>query len=514
MVKKAPGVLVIMDGWGEAPASRGNAIKLARTSNLDKLSASFPKTFLRACGKDVGLPVGIVSGSETGHENIGAGRVVEQAVTKISAGINSGTFFKNPVLVGAMRYVNFSKERSLHLMGLVGPGTSPHSDIDHLLALLVMAKRFKVERVYLHLFSDGRDSKIRGALEYFQTVENFTKELGVGKIATISGRYFAMDRNKKWERTRKAYEAIVNSKAERARSWQEAFKRAYERGFTDEFIPPTWIENEKSEPVARVREEDAVIFFNFRSDRARQLTKSFTQEDFSGFEREDELEDIFFVAMTDFGPDLPLQTAFLSMELRETLPIALKNFRQLYVAETEKYAHVTFFLNGGYADPVAGEERIQIPSPDVSSYAQVPEMSAFETTEKVCESLRNKKHDFITLNLANPDMLGHTGDLLKVVKACEVVDECVGKIAKEVLRKNGFLVVTSDHGNADEMYNLETGEISVEHSKNPVPFMLIGEDLKKIKLKDQGVLAQVAPTIFEVFGVERPGIYKDSLIIK
>lgn len=502
MPKIPPFILIILDGWGLAPAGPGNAISLAQTPTMDFLLKTYPCGQLIAHGKKVGLPNDQEGNSEAGHINLGGGRIVDQDAVIINKSINEGTFFKNP----AFREVEFhikKNKSSLHLIGMLSNGQSAHSDPRHLLALLTFCQIKNLNPVYLHLFTDGRDSPPFSALSLIKKLSQaLNKNI---KIVTIIGRFYAMDRNKIWERTQKAYNALVLGEGERGEDSLKAIKQAYDKSYSDEFIPPTIITPNKG----RINDNDAILFFNLRSDRVRQLTKTFVQTNFESknpgtFKRKKILKNILFVAMTDFGPDLDnILTAYPSVDLNNTLPMVLKEKRQLYIAESEKYAHVTYFFNGGYADPVAGEKRSLIPSPKVDSYARSPEMSAGRITENVLDYLRYNRFDFITVNFANPDMIGHTGDIKAGIKAIEVVDQCLKKIIKIILSKNGYAIITADHGNIEEMLDPKTGEIDTEHSTNPVPFIIVSPFTENYKLKN-GILADVAPTVLKLMGIQKP----------
>ncbi|PIP17446.1 MAG: phosphoglycerate mutase (2,3-diphosphoglycerate-independent) [Parcubacteria group bacterium CG23_combo_of_CG06-09_8_20_14_all_35_9] len=502
-----PFVLIILDGWGLAPPNRGNAVTLAKTPGMNSLWEKYPHSTLVAYGEKVGLPDGQDGNSEAGHMNLGAGRIVKQDSVYIAEDIKDRTFFKNTAFREAIKHLRKYKTK-LHLMGLLSGNQSAHMSPEHLYALLELAKREGLDPVILHLFTDGRDSSQHAAINLLKKLEASFKNKE--KIATISGRFYAMDRKKVWRRIEKVYNAMVLGEGERAKSAEGAIVRAYNRGQTDEFIPPTVIER-NGKLNGLIQDNDIIFFFNLRSDRARELTKTFVQEHFSelnpgAFERKKMPKNIRFVAMTDFGPDLPhVLTAFPGRDVEKSLPMVLKGFRQLYIAESEKYAHITYFFNGGYADPVAGEKRIRIVSPNVDHYDDTPEMSAYEITETVLKKIKQKAFDFIAVNFANPDMIGHTGNLKAGIKAVEVVDECIGKIVKEVLRKKGTAIVTADHGNAEEMINLETGEVDTKHSTNPVPFIVINQKLKikKQKLK-KGILSDVAPTILKIMNLPQP----------
>ncbi len=502
-----PLILIILDGWGIAKSGKGNAIASAKTPNIDKFIKEYSYTELRASGISVGLPPKQDGNSEAGHMNIGAGRIVEQDAVKISRSINEGTFFKNPAFIEAIRHIEKNKS-NLHLMGMLSDGMSAHSDPDHILALLTLAKGFNVKNVYLHLFTDGRDSPKYAALKMIKKIEFSIKD--IGSIVSIMGRFYAMDRKKKWERSEKAYNALVSGDGRKAESPYAAVTEAYNRGENDEFIEP-YIIAAKGASAPRINHNDSVIFFNLRSDRARQLTKVFAQEDFNklnsgSFKRKKVLKNIKFIVMTDFGPDLGnILTAFPSVDLKGTLPMRLADLRQLYVAETEKYAHVTYFFNGGYSGTVAGEKQYMIPSPDVKSYDETPSMSTAELTKFVVDSLNNKRYDFIALNIAAPDMIGHTGNLAAGIKCCEEVDGYTNQIVKACLKAGGTALITADHGNIEEMINLETDEIDSEHSSNPVPFIFVNQKLSRsVKLRDSAVLADIAPTILELIGREKP----------
>jgi 2,3-bisphosphoglycerate-independent phosphoglycerate mutase len=512
-----PMILVILDGWGIAKPNQGNAIALAKTPTMAGIIKKYPNTLISASGKAVGLPPLQSGNSEAGHMNIGAGRIVEQDVVKISKSINDGTFFKNTSFREAIRQVRKNKSR-LHLMGMISNGMSAHSDPDHLLALLSFDKINEIKEVYLHLFTDGRDSPKYASLKLVEDIQKVFKNGEA--IATIIGRFYAMDRKKTWSRTEMAYDALVSGLGRRAESAQAAITESYNRGESDEFIEP-YVITKAGKPLPRIGSGDSVIFFNLRSDRARQFAKVFVQKDFNklnpgSFQRKKVLKDLLFVAMTDFGPDLAnILTAYPSVDLKKTLPMELKNLKQLYIAETEKYAHVTYFFNGGYADPVAGEARQVIPSPDVKSYDSTPSMSSEKLTREIIKNLNKPSYDFTVLNFAAPDMIGHTGNLEAGVKCCHEVDKFLGEIIKAYLQVNGTVLVTADHGNVEEMINLQTGEIDTEHSTNPVPFILINNRLDgKVKLRSGGVLGDIAPTILELLELEQPKEMTGKSLIK
>jgi len=510
-INKPPVVLLILDGWGLAPKSPGNAIELARKPNFDALWRQYPHTKLQASGRFVGLPADQPGNSEAGHMNIGAGRIVEQDSVLINREISAGKFFKNPAFSAAAKHVKKNKS-SLHIIGMLSDGKSAHSDPDHLLALIVWSRLQKIKNVYLHLFTDGRDSAPHGALKMVEALMRSLKNKEVNGrltgewIATIIGRYYAMDRKKDWSRTQRAYEAMVNAKGVFAKSPQEAITQSYNRGETDEFILPYVIKRD-GKPIARISDNDAVIFFNLRSDRARQMTKPFVQEEFNelnpgSFVRRKILKNIVFVAMTDFGPDLDsILTAYPSADLVNTLPRVIDGRKQLYIAEKEKYAHVTYFVNGGYANPIAGEDRIVVPSPQVPSYDLKPEMSVRQITSRLIKEL--PKHNFTLANFANPDMVGHTGNIPACIKAIEACDECIAKVKEAVLAQKGILIITADHGNADQMLDLQTNEMYTEHTSNPVPLIIVDPKNKKRRLKP-GKLGDIAPTILKLMNIDQP----------
>ena len=515
--KRMPLVCIILDGWGIWEEKKGNAITLAKTPNIDNVSKKYPMTLLNASGKYVGVPDGQPGNSEAGHMNIGAGRIVEQDNVVVSKSINTGTFFRNPAFLQAANHVN-KHNSNIHLMGLLSNGSSPHSDDDHLLSLISLYISKTKNKIYLHLFTDGRDSPPYSALKNLGNYKNVFDSQQV-KISTVMGRFYAMDRKKAWDRTKMAYEAMVNSQAEfEAEDALSAVSSAYNRGESDEYIKPTVIKKD-GKAIGPIKDNDAVIFFNFRSDRARQLTKVFGQEDFEeknpdAFKRENFPNDLIFVALTDFGPDLEnIFTAYPGIDVAESLPYALKGYRQLYVAETEKYAHITYFFNGGYDHPISGEVRINVPSKDVVSYAQAPEMSTLESADRVIQAVKKQEFDFILINFASPDMVGHTGDLKAAIQAIEYVDDSVGNILEATKAKDGVVVITADHGNVEEMINLKTGEVDTQHSINLVPFIIV-DDNQKYKLQKTGSLSNVAPTLLDILGVEKPQLMVAESLIK
>jgi len=513
---KSPTLLIILDGYGIAKPSKYNAITLAKKPNIDRLFELYPNTLLGATGSDVGLEKNKMSGSEAGHLNIGAGRVVIQDSNVITKSIYDRSFFMNPALIGAMNHVKKSGGK-LHIMGLMGDKDSPHSDPDHFEAILKLAKKNKIKEAYCHLFSDGRDSFPKSALFHLKYFKKIMKRQEIGKIASLSGRFYAMDRTKKWERLTKAYDAMVFARGEKAESAEKCIENNYKRNHTDEYLTPTWI-SEDGKPVAKISQNDAVIFFNLRSDRARQFSKLFVAMNKKEILTDnmpiiDRIENLHLVALTNFGPDLDIHTAFPERSVSATLPMALGSLKQLYIAETEKYAHITYFLNGGYADPVGGEERIAIPSPYVKSYAAIPEMSAKPITERVMAGIKKNRYDFYAINFANADMVGHSGDLGAAVSAVETLDKQIKILAREVLRRGGNMIVAADHGNAEIMYDEKEKQPNTFHTKNPVPFLLVGDKFRGIKLKNEGVLGNIAPTILEILQIEKPGAMKQKSLV-
>ncbi len=493
-------MLMILDGFGENENENANAVKLANTPNIDKLMKTCPTTDIYTSGLNVGLPDGQMGNSEVGHTNIGAGRVVYQELTRITKSIEDGDFFSNPEFINAIE--NCKKYGSkLHIMGLLSDG-GVHSHIRHIFGLLELAKRKDFEDVYVHCFMDGRDTPPASGESYVSELEEKMKEKGIGKIASISGRFYAMDRDKRWERIEKAYKALVEGEGEKAVSSISAVEDSYQKEIFDEFILPTIITNGE-EPVATIGKHDSVIFFNFRPDRAREITRTLVDKDFNEFKTKKDL-DLYYVCMTSYDETMPnVHIAFKKEELKNTFGeyISKQGLTQLRIAETEKYAHVTFFFNGGEEKQYEGEDRILVPSPKVETYDQKPEMSAPEVTEKVVEAINSKKYDCIILNYANPDMVGHTGSLESAIKAIETVDECLGKVVEAVNQQEGVLLITADHGNAEQMVDYKTGEPHTAHTTNPVPLILVGMENAKLK---EGKLADLAPTMLEIMGLEKP----------
>ena len=492
-------MLMILDGFGINEKEEANAIKLANTPNIDKLMKTCPTTKLYTSGLNVGLPDGQMGNSEVGHTNIGAGRIVYQELTRITKSIEDGDFFNNSELVDAIE--NCKKYNSkLHILGLVSDG-GVHSHIRHLYAILELAKRKDFENVFVHCFMDGRDTMPTSGEGYLMNLEEKMKEKGVGKIATISGRFYSMDRDKRWNRIQKSYDAIVNGEGIKATSVISAIESSYQKEVFDEFVEPTVI-CQNNEPIAKIEENDSVVFFNFRPDRARELTRAIVDKDFNEFETKK--MNLNYVCFTQYDETIPnVKIAFKPEVLKNTFGeyISNKGLTQLRIAETEKYAHVTFFFNGGEEKQYIGEDRILVPSPKVETYDLKPEMSAIEVTDKVIEAINSKKYDCIILNYANPDMVGHTGNLSATIKAIETIDKCVEKVVQTVKNNNGVLLITADHGNAEQMLDYKTGEPYTAHTVNPVPLILVGMDDAKLS---EGKLADLAPTMLQLMGLEKP----------
>ncbi len=498
---KKPTVLMILDGYGLNNNTNGNAIKSANTPNLDRYFKEYPNSTLQASGLDVGLPDGQMGNSEVGHLNIGSGRIVYQEFTRISKSIEDGDFYTNKVFIDAIE--NAKKyDSSLHLWGLLSDG-GVHSHSTHLYSLLKLAKDSGLKKVFVHCFLDGRDVPPSSALKYIKELEEQMNKIGVGKIATISGRYYAMDRDKRWERTELAYNAMVLGKGNMANSATQAVETSYSEEVVDEFVKPTVI-LENDNPVTTVKDNDSIIMFNFRPDRARQITRAFTDPNFDGFERINGYFPTHYVCMTQYDATMPnVHIAYPPQKLTNTLGeyLADKGLNQLRIAETEKYAHVTFFFNGGVEEPNKNETRVLIPSPKVATYDLKPEMSAYEVTDRLIEEINKDIYDVIVINYANPDMVGHTGSFEAAVKAIETVDECVGKVVDTVIEKDGQLLITADHGNADEMVD-ESGNVITKHSTNPVPIILVNA-AKEYELSE-GKLCDIAPTLLSLMDLPKP----------
>jgi 2,3-bisphosphoglycerate-independent phosphoglycerate mutase len=499
---KKPLALVILDGWGQTDCTPTNAVCQAETPVLDRLFANYPATTLGASGGDVGLPDGQMGNSEVGHLNIGAGRIIYQDLTRISKSIEDGDFFDNTVLLEAMETVR-RKGSKLHLLGLLSNG-GVHSHNRHLYALVAMAHKHGVEDICIHAFMDGRDTPPKSGAGYLKELEEELQTIGAGRIATVTGRYFAMDRDNRWDRVEKAWKAIVNGTGELLKSSAEAIASAYTAGQTDEFIEPRIISREDA-VSGNISDGDGIIFFNFRADRAREMTRALIDPAFDGFKRDRSPKLSSFVCLTEYDETFGLPVAYPSESYPEILGEVISNagMTQLRIAETEKYAHVTFFFNGGVEEPFAGERRLLIPSPkEVATYDQKPEMSAWEVTDAVIREIENGEHDVIILNFANPDMVGHTGILAAAIKAMETVDCCLGRVVESILGAGGRLLITADHGNCEKMVD-DRGEPHTAHTDDPVALLLVDDERPDAKLRP-GILADLAPTMLELLGLEQP----------
>ncbi|MDP2633110.1 MAG: 2,3-bisphosphoglycerate-independent phosphoglycerate mutase [Candidatus Curtissbacteria bacterium] len=517
--KVKPLVLIILDGWGIAADTKGNAITAANPANFNSLWFSYPHTYIKTSGAQVGLPEGKVGNSEVGHQNLGAGKVVMQDVLRINIAISNGSFFENEGFLKAIEHAN-SNNSTIHLMGLLGPG-SVHSYIDHFMAILSLLKsaQFPAQRIKIHVFTDGRDSPPTTAKNYLSQIIKKLEEENLGIIASVSGRYYAMDRDNRWDRTQKAYLCLTGTGEKRSQNALKVVEDSYLAGKTDEFIEPTVITNDQNEPLGAIKEGDSVIFFNFRPDRARQITKAFVQEEFktvkttSGsvvptFERGQKKKNVFFATLTQYERSLPVSAVcFKPQEI--FMPLARvfsqRDLRQLHIAETEKYAHVTYFFNGGKEVPFSGEDRILVDSPKVASYDLKPEMSAQKIAKIAIERVNSLVYDFIVVNFANADMVGHTGNMEATIKAVQAVDTYIGLITKVVLSKGGAVVITADHGNAEQMINPTTGQPDTEHNGNPAPIIIAVPELrgKPVQLR-MGLMADVAPTILGILNIPKP----------
>lgn len=501
-MSKKPTVLMILDGYGLNESEKGNAVAEAKTPVMDQLMKEYPFVKGNASGMAVGLPEGQMGNSEVGHLNMGAGRIVYQDLTKITKAIQDGDFFENKALLSACENVK-ANDSSLHLMGLVSDG-GVHSHIEHIYGLLELAKRQGIEKVYVHCFLDGRDTPPASGKEYVEQLEAKMKELGVGEVATVMGRYYAMDRDNRWDRVEKAYRALVYGEGEQAASGPAGIQASYDKDTTDEFVLPTVVMKD-GKPTATVKEKDSIIFFNFRPDRAREITRTFCDDEFTGFDRGERVKTTY-VCFTEYDVTIEnKEIAFVKEEITNTFGeyLAAHGLKQARIAETEKYAHVTFFFNGGVEEPNEGEDRILVKSPKVATYDLKPEMSAYEVCDKLTEAIRSGKYDVIIINFANPDMVGHTGVEAAAIKAIEAVDKCVGKAVAAIKEVDGQMFICADHGNAEQLIDDETGEPFTAHTTNPVPFILVNAD-PAYRLREGGCLADIAPTLIQLMGMEQP----------
>lgn len=492
-------LLCIMDGWGISAGCPKDATTAANTPNFDRFKKEEKYTTIYADGEHVGLPEGQMGNSEVGHLNLGAGRIVYQELTKINKAIKEGSFFKNEKLLSAINYAK-TNNSSLHLMGLVSDG-GVHSSFEHLFALIDLAKKEGLEKVYVHAFLDGRDTPPQSAIEYLSILDSKLKSENLPKIASVMGRYWAMDRDNRWDRVEKAYDCLTLGEGEHSDTAVNAVKQSYEAGKNDEFVLPTAIDGKES----RINDNDAVIFFNFRPDRAREISKAIALPGFNSFERKVVRNNLYFVTFTQYDETFPFPVAFEPQKMTNILGDVLdqNNVKQLRTAETEKYAHVTFFFNGGEEIPNKLETRVLVPSPKVATYDLQPEMSAPAVCDEVIKALDNDEYGFVLVNFANPDMVGHTGIMEAAIKACEVVDECVGKIAAKAKEKGVVMLLTADHGNAECMEDPHTHAPYTAHTVNKVPFFVINGD-SSIKLKDSGALCDIAPTILQILDIKKP----------
>ena len=506
-----PFVLIVMDGWGINPRKEGNAIALARTPNIDRLAREWPHTAVKTSGAAVGLPEGQMGNSEVGHQNIGAGKRVLQDYTRVSESIRDGSFFSNPALLKAIEHVKKNSSQ-LHICGLLGNG-GVHAHESHLEALLRLAHMHDIERVYIHSFTDGRDTSPTGGIEFMRQLQTRAGEIGgahAAKVATVSGRYYAMDRDNRWDRTGMTYFAMTRGEGQHANSAVEAIQQSYDKGITDEFIIPTVI-IEDNHPVAVVKAGDALIHYNFRPDRARQLTKAFVMKELppqaeGKFNRGPRIEDLQYVMMTEYEEGLDAEVAYRADEVEMPLArvISEAGLRQFHTAETEKYAHVTYFINGRRETPFPGEERLLVPSPRVPTYDLQPEMSAAGVTDTAVEHLRSGQSDLVIMNYANADMVGHTVVIEAAIKAVEVVDTGVGRVVEATLAMGGGLLVTADHGNAEQLIEYDTGKPFTAHTTYPVPLYLVVPSLANARLRTDGILADVSPTILQILDIPQP----------
>ncbi len=501
-------LLTIMDGWGYGEENSTNAIYCANTPNFDNITNTYPNTKIYADGEHVGLPEGQMGNSEVGHLNLGAGRIVFQELTRINNAIKTGEFFKNEQFLKSIGHVK-ANDSSIHFIGLVSDG-GVHSSMDHLFALIDLAKEKGLKKVYVHALLDGRDTPPKSAVGYVKQVNKKLSECGLPQVASVIGRYYAMDRDQRWDRVQKAYDCLMLGKGETAASGEKGIENCYKENITDEFVLPTIVDGQDS----RLSDNDAVIFFNFRPDRAREITKAINEKDFDGFDRKKVINNMYYICMTQYDETFDIPVAYPPQEFKQILGDVLENnnIKQYRTAETEKYAHVTFFFNGGVEKPYPGETRVLVNSPKVATYDLQPEMSAPEVTEKVIEAIKNDEYQFILVNFANPDMVGHTGIKEAAIKAVETIDDSLGQILKAVKEEGVTMLLTADHGNAEKMVDCETNQPFTAHTTNMVPFAIINYD-KEIKLKEGGKLADVAPTVLDIMDIEKPEEMTGSSLI-
>jgi 2,3-bisphosphoglycerate-independent phosphoglycerate mutase len=511
MSEKPLAALIILDGFALRDEKMGNAVKQAETPNFDRFWHRYPHQQLKASGKAVGLPDGQMGNSEVGHLNIGAGRIVYQSLTRVNLSIKEGDFFEIEAFLKSVHHAK-TKNKALHLFGLLSDG-GVHSHINHLFALLKLAKDKELDNVFVHAFLDGRDVGPQTAEEYIKQTEDKMKELGVGKIATVSGRYYSMDRDKRWDRVKKAYEAMVNGKGPTYQSAMEVIEDSYSNEIYDEFVIPSVIIDEDGAPVGKIKDNDSIIFYNFRPDRAIQISRTFANADFRDFDRGDNIpKDLDFVMLTDFSETVDGYVAYKPVNLDNTIGEVLSQYgmNQLRIAETEKYPHVTFFMSGGREDEFPGEKRVLIDSPKVATYDLQPEMSVNEVTDALLKELDSEEHNAIILNFANPDMVGHSGKLIPTIEAVEAVDKCLGKVVDKITELGGHAIITADHGNSDEVVTLE-GKPMTAHTTNPVPVIVTKEG---IELREGGILADLSPTLLNLLNLEKPEEMTGTSLIK
>ncbi|MFG6148064.1 2,3-bisphosphoglycerate-independent phosphoglycerate mutase [Halobacillus sp. B23F22_1] len=511
MSKQNLAALIILDGYALRDEEMGNAVKQANTPNFDRFWNEYPHSQLKACGEAVGLPEGQMGNSEVGHLNIGAGRVVYQSLTRINLSIREEEFAKNEELVKAVQHAK-DNNKAFHVFGLLSDG-GIHSHINHMYALIQLAKDYGVEKVYVHGFLDGRDVDQQSAKKYIKEAQEKMNEIGLGEFATIGGRYFAMDRDNRWDRVKKSYDAIAYGKGPAYMDPLQAIDESYEKGIYDEFVEPFVLTDENGKAVGNMEDEDAIVFYNFRPDRAIQLSRSFANDNFEDFERGEEApKNLYFVGMTQYSDAVNSKVAFAPNDLKNTIGEVLSNngLKQLRIAETEKYPHVTFFMSGGREEEFDGEERILIDSPKVATYDLQPEMSAYEVTDALLEELDAEKHNAIILNFANPDMVGHSGMLEPTIKAIETVDECLGKIVDKIHEKGGQTIITADHGNSDEVTTSE-GNPMTAHTTNPVPVIVTKDG---VELREGGILGDLSPTLLQLLEVQQPKEMTGKSLIK